>query len=144
MTCASRRHAPMWSTPRLCKTLVAAACLAVACLLQGCEDIYRAVAKQCSSAHFCMEYRMNGDSGCNSIVCLHAFQLVTHSRTQNLPCLRPDACQGDTCVWHSDLNIKGCSYYGYRGCGRCDCNGDYLSSDVCACFCSLGLSSMLR
>jgi len=48
---------------RLCKTLVAAACLAVACLLQGCEDIYR-----------------------------------------------------DTCVWHSDLNIKGCSYYGYRGC----------------------------
>lgn len=21
-----------------------------------------------------------------------------------------------TCVWHSDLNIRGCSYYGYRGC----------------------------
>ncbi|CAE7401891.1 unnamed protein product [Symbiodinium pilosum] len=21
-----------------------------------------------------------------------------------------------TCVWHSDLNIKGCSYYGFRGC----------------------------
>eukprot|EP00440_Ansanella_granifera_P018762 gb/GFBE01020382.1/.p1 GENE.gb/GFBE01020382.1/~~gb/GFBE01020382.1/.p1 ORF type:complete len:682 (+),score=120.87 gb/GFBE01020382.1/:1-2046(+) len=48
----------------------------------------------------------------------------------------------DTCVWHSDLNIKGCSYYGYRGCiQHCDyCitqNGpDECAQMKCAAYCA--------
>eukprot|EP00440_Ansanella_granifera_P029640 gb/GFBE01032198.1/.p1 GENE.gb/GFBE01032198.1/~~gb/GFBE01032198.1/.p1 ORF type:complete len:145 (+),score=32.87 gb/GFBE01032198.1/:1-435(+) len=48
----------------------------------------------------------------------------------------------DTCIWHSDLNIKGCSYYGYRGCiQHCDyCitqNGpDECAQMKCAAYCA--------
>ena len=56
-------------TPRLCKTLVAATGLAVACFLQGCEDIYRAVASL-SACLYSIESGKEGYPGRNRIFAL--------------------------------------------------------------------------